>query len=183
MPNLNYRQQQLLDMLHTRLKLSTEEIKRSFSISAATASRDIHALILAGEAVQIGHGIKLAPLSEPVIQERKCFYCGGMVNDRTVFIIQMEDGSQRNACCPHCGLMAIDQPGTQNALARDFIYGRMVNANQAIYVLGSTVNLCCEPSVLSFNSQEEALRFQKGFGGKTYSLEAITLVLKGSMKL
>jgi DeoR family transcriptional regulator, copper-sensing transcriptional repressor len=183
MPNLSDRQQQLLDLLHSRLKISTEEIKRTFSVSAATASRDIHALVLAGEAVQTGHGIKLAPPTDPIVQERKCYYCGGIVNDRTVFIIQMEDGSQRNACCPHCGLMAIDQPGTQNALVRDFIYGRMVNAHQAVYVLGSTVSLCCEPSVLGFLNQEEALRFQNGFGGKIFTFEAVLLELKDSLKL
>ncbi len=182
-PTLTDRQQQLLDILHTRLKISTEEIKRRFSISAATASRDIHALVLSGKAIQTSHGIKLAPPPEPIIQERKCFFCGGAITDRTVFIIQMEDGSQRSACCPHCGLMAIDQPGTQNALVRDFIYGRMVNAGQAIYVLGSTVNLCCEPSVLGFLSQEEAERFQTGFGGKTYTLETVLSELKKSMKL
>jgi hypothetical protein len=183
MTNLTDRQQQLLDILHTSGKISTEEIKQRFSISAATASRDIHSLVLSGEAVQTGHGIKMAPPPEPTVQQRKCFYCSGLINDRTVFIILMEDGSQRSACCPHCGLMAIDQPGTQNALAKDFIYGRMVNARQAVYVLGSTVNLCCEPSVLSFISQEEATRFQTGFGGRTFSLEAVLSELKNSMKL
>ena len=182
-PNLTDRQQQLLRLLHSRLKISTEEIKRDFSISAATASRDIHALVLAGEAVQTSHGIKLAPPREPTVQERKCFYCGGLINDRTVYIIQLEDGSQRAACCPHCGLMAIDQPGIHNVLVRDFIHGRMVNARQATYLLGSSVNLCCEPSVLSFISQEEAERFQIGFGGRTYKYEKILAELKDSMKL
>ncbi len=182
-PTLTDRQQQIVDLLHIRLKISTEEIKRRFSISAATASRDIHALVLSGEAVQTSHGIKLAPPREPAVQERKCYYCGGSINDRTIFILQMEDGSQRNACCPHCGLMAIEQPGTQNALVRDFIYGRMVSASQAIYLLGSTVNICCEPSVLGFLSQEEATRFQTGFGGKTYALESVLAELKISMKL
>ena len=183
MPKLTDRQQQLLELLQSRLKIPTEEIKRHFSISAATASRDIHALVLAGAAVQTNHGIKLAPPPEQQAPEKKCFYCGGLVNDRTVFIIQMEDGSQRSACCPHCGLMAIGQPGTQTALASDFIYGRMVNARQAFYVLGSSVNLCCEPSVLCFVSQEEALRFKTGFGGSIYPLEAAISHLNDLMKL
>jgi DeoR family transcriptional regulator, copper-sensing transcriptional repressor len=183
MPNLSVRQEQLLQLLQTRLKISTEEIKSHFSISAATASREIHALVLAGEAVQVSHGIKLAPPLEARLQQKKCFYCGGMINDRTVFIIQMEDGSQRSACCAHCGLLAIGQPGTQTALVSDFIHGRILNARQAIYVLGSMVNLCCEPSVLCFASREEAQCFRTGFGGSVFPLYEVIAELKDQMKL
>jgi hypothetical protein len=183
MPTLTDRQQQLLEILQIRLRVSTEEIKTHFAISSATASRDIHALVLAGMAVKASHGVKLAPPAEQPFQEKKCAYCNGSVNERTVFIIQMQDGSQCSACCGHCGLMALDKAGVQTALATDFIYGRMVNVRQAIYVLGSTVNLCCEPSVLCFASEEEAHCFQLGFGGSIYTLESAISQLKGLMRL
>ena len=166
MPELTDRQQKLLELLHSRGKLSTEEIKRRFSISAATASRDIHALVLAGEAIQTGHGLKMAPPQEPIVQERKCFYCGGPVNDRVVFIIQMEDGSQRNACCPHCGVMAIDQPGTQNALVRDFIFGRMVNAARQLMCWGVRSTCAANHPCSASLARRRRTASKRGSGGK-----------------
>ena len=183
MPTLTDRQQQLFEILQSRQRISTEEIKTHFAISSATASRDIHALVLAGMAVKASHGVKLAPPAERLFQEKKCAYCSGTIKERTIFIIQMQDGSQRSACCCHCGLMALDQAGVQTALASDFIYGRMVNARQATYVLGSRVNLCCEPSVLSFASEDEARCFQLGFGGSLYTMESAISQLKGLMRL
>ncbi len=183
MQPLSDRQQQILELLQTRQRISTEEIRAHFDISPATASRDIHALVLAGLAVKASLGVKLAPPGEQSSQEKKCFYCNGTIKERTVFIIQMEDGSQRSACCCHCGLLALEQAGVNTALACDFLYGRMINARQAAYVLGSTVNLCCEPSVLSFDSEEEARRFQLGFGGDVYTMEPAIQKLKDLMRL
>jgi len=180
---LTDRQMQLFEIPKSRQRISTEEIKTQFSISSATASRDIHSLVLAGLAVKASHGVKLAPPVEPSFHEKKCSYCNGSLKERTIFIIQMEDGSRRNACCCHCGLMALDQPGVQAALVSDFIYGRMVNARQAIYVLGSRVSLCCEPSVLCFASEEEARCFQSGYGGNVLSMSSAISQLKSLMRL
>src|SRR5512140_456923 len=111
MQPLSDRQQQILELLQTRQRISTEEIRAQFDISPATASRDIHALVLAGLAVKASLGVKLALPGDQASQEKKCSYCNGSINERTVFIIQMEDGSQRNACCCHCGLMALEHAG------------------------------------------------------------------------
>ena len=183
MQPLSDRQQKIFELLQTRQRISTEEIRAHFDVSPATASRDIHALVLAGLAVKASLGVRLAPQGEQPSQEKKCSYCNGMLKERTVFIIQMADGSQRSACCCHCGLLALEQTGVNTALACDFLYGRMINPRQAAYVLGSTVNLCCEPSVLSFDSEEEARRFQMGFGGNVFSMEQAIQELKGLMRL
>jgi hypothetical protein len=183
MATLTDRQTQLFELLQTRQRISTEEIKSHFAISSATASRDIHALVLAGLAVKVSHGVKLTPPGELPFHEKKCFFCNSTLKERTIFIIQMEDGSQRNACCCHCGLMALEQHGVQTALASDFIYGHMVNARQAMYVLGSAVSLCCEPSVLCFSNETEAQGFQKGFGGSLYNMPTAITQLKGLMRL
>ena len=183
MQSLSDRQQQIYELLQTQQRISTQEIRTHFDISPATASRDIHALVLAGLAVKASLGVKLAPPMEQPYQEKKCPYCKGMLKERTVFIIQMEDGSQRSACCCHCGLMALEQAGVRTALACDFLYGRMINAPQAYYLLGSTVNLCCGPTVLAFASEVEAQCFQLGFGGTIHMMEAAIQQLKGLMKL
>lgn len=183
MQTLSDRQQIIYELLQTRQRISTEEIRGQFEISPATASRDIHALILAGLAIKASMGVKLAPPMDQSSQEKKCPYCNGMLKERTVFIIQMENGTQRSACCCHCGLMALEQTGVRTALACDFLYGRMINAAQAYYLLESTVALCCGPTVLAFACEEEAQQFQLGFGGSIYTMENAIQELKELMKL
>ena len=178
MVNLTDRQMQLYEILRTRQRISTEEIKDHFGISSATASRDIHALVVAGAAIKVSQGIKLAPPAELPFHKRKCFFCGHTLQERTLFILQMEDGSQRDACCGHCGLKALGHPGVKAALTGDFLSGRMADARQATYVMGSRIRPCCEPSVLGFANEEDAHSFQAGFGGDVYMLAKAIAQLK-----
>lgn len=180
---LSDRQQQLLDWLHTRRCVSITEIQEHFSISAATAYRDARALIHAGFAIKSSEGLKLPPPPGRLRPEGQCFYCGGATNERTVFQIQFADGSQSNTCCSHCGLLAIDRPDVVSALASDFLYGRMVNVRQAAFLVGSRVNLCCDPSVLCFANEEDANSFQSGFGGQVCALDQAVFHLQTLMRL
>jgi len=180
---LSDRQQQLLDWLHTRRLVSITEIQEHFSVSSATAYRDARVLIQAGFAIKASEGLKLPLPPGRLRQEGQCFYCGGMTNERTVFQIQFEDGSQGNACCSHCGLLAVDRPDVASALASDFLYGRMVNVRQAAFLVGSRVNLCCDPSVLCFANEVDAASFQSGFGGQVCSLEQAIVQLQALMRL
>jgi nitrous oxide reductase accessory protein NosL len=66
-----------------------------------------------------------------------------------------------------------------NVFATDFLYGTLVSAASATYVIGSTVRLCCSPSVLSFESMEDAQRFQSGFGGELMNLQQAFEHLRG----
>lgn len=152
--------------------MTIDEIQRDYSTSPATSYRDIKALILHGEAVKIPHGIKLAATAPfPAPAEGICAFCGGSINDRSIFIIQLRDGSQLKACCAHCGIMALGNVDAATALTCDFLYGRMVNARQAAFLLESSVSLCCQPSVLAFTNPSDAEHFQAGFGGKLCSLD------------
>jgi len=183
MPTLTDRQQKLLAIIQTGQFASIEQIVAHFDVSTPTAYRDIRALVDAGLAVKTSRGVKIAPSPEPPRLDRKCFFCSAPLSERTAFILQMQDGSQLNACCPHCGLMALSRLGVQSALTSDFIYGRMVNARQAVYLLESSVNLCCEPTVLSFASESDANRFQMGYGGSIFTLEQALIRLHELMEL
>jgi hypothetical protein len=179
---LSDRQQQLLEWLGTARSISLEAIEERFGISVATAYRDVHALVAAGLAVKTSRGVRLAPLPETAPETPgRCFFCGGAIKDRTMFMIEMQDGSRRSACCSHCGLIAL-APEMHSALARDFLYGRMVNVRQASFLLGSSINICCEPSVLCFANEGEAGCFQLGFGGQVYPFEgALARVKQASL--
>lgn len=171
MAALTDRQTQLLEWLQARHSVLIAEIEAHFGISAATAYRDAKALVEAGLVLKTNGGVRLPPPPGSPGQEGKCDFCGAPVSERSMFIIHMEDGGLHRACCPHCGLLALLRPGASSALASDFLYGRMVNARQATFLLESSVCVCCEPSVLCFTSEDEARRFQLGFGGKLCTLD------------
>jgi hypothetical protein len=184
---LSDRQQQLIDWLRSlrsQRSITVAEVQEHFGVSSATAYRDIKALIQAGLALKTSEGFKIPPPPGRFRPEGQCFYCGGTINERTYFLIQLVDGNQRMACCSHCGLLALaGQPDVESALAVDFLYGRMVNIRQASFVVGSRVNLCCDPSVLCFTNPEDAGGFQQGFGGQVFSLEHAVVHLTSLMKL
>ena len=183
MPVLTERQTQLLEWLQTRHSALIEEIEAQFGISSATAYRDSKVLVEAGLALKTNGGIKLPPMSGKPGQAGKCDFCGAIVDERTMFIIQMEDGSRQRACCPHCGLLALQRQGAVSALASEFLYGRMINARQAAYLVESSVSPCCEPSVLCFASEDEARRFQLGFGGLLCTLDEARARISAIMNL
>jgi DeoR family transcriptional regulator, copper-sensing transcriptional repressor len=183
MPVLTERQTQLLEWLQMRHSALIEEIEAQFGISSATAYRDAKTLVEAGLAVKTNGGIKLFPPSGKPGQTGKCDFCGAMVDERTIFIIQMGDGSRQQACCPHCGLLALMRPGAVSALASEFLYGRMINARQATYLVQSSISPCCEPSVLCFANEDEARRFQLGFGGTLCNLDEARTRISSIMNL
>ena len=183
MQTLTDRQQDILERLQTSQSLKIEEIKKDFAVSIATAYRDIQALIKAGLAIKSTGGVKLARYSEQARVSEKCLFCGGVTKERSVFMVRMQDGSQNRACCPHCGLLALGQPGAQSAFASDFLYGRLVNVRQAFFLFGGKVNLCCEPSVLCFATKEDARSFQLGFGGEVFDLTRALAKLQESIHL
>jgi DeoR/GlpR family transcriptional regulator of sugar metabolism len=183
MPALTDRQEKLLDLIRSHQTATIEQIEASFGVSAATAYRDMRALVEAGLAAKTSRGVKAVPAPEAPRLERKCHFCSAPVSERMAFILQMQDGSQISTCCPHCGLMALSRLGVHSALTSDFIYSRMVNARQAVFLLESAVNLCCEPTVLSFANESDAQRFQQGFGGQIYALDQAIIRLKELMQL
>jgi DeoR family transcriptional regulator, copper-sensing transcriptional repressor len=177
---LTDRQQELLEWLQTKQAASMSEIQVRLAVSAATAYREAHALVEAGLAHRARGGVKLG---SPAALAGPCLLCGGAISPRGPFVLQLRDGSQRSACCPHCGLLALNQGLAVTALAADFLYGRMVNARRAAFLLGSKVALCCNPSVLCFASVAEARRFCRGFGGQVCMLDHAVTRLQELMAL
>lgn len=180
---LTDRQQQLFEWLQIQSSVSVLEIEDHFGISSPTAYRDIRVLVQSGRAIKMNYGIKLASIEEPGQPVGKCTFCGGTIHQRVSFVILKVDGSHQSACCPHCGLMALDTPDVQSALASDYLYGRMVNARQATFLLNSSVFICCEPSVLCFADVKKARCFQAGFGGEICSLDQAKARVKEIMTL
>ena len=162
------RQDLILRWLGETSSLSIDDLVSRLGVSVMTVHRDLDQLARTGQVEKVHGGVVRAearPRHTRALQ--LCRLCDALVSERTQVIIQTSHDELLYACCPHCGILLladIDQPISM--LAKDFIYGRMVNARTASYLVNSDITLCCQPNYLCFASTQDALKFQNGFGGQ-----------------
>ncbi len=174
------REQQILDMLARHGSVSVTELAERFAVSQMTIHRDLQRLEhrgylhkRRGGAMRIG-----AEMSGPA-----CAICGKQVTENQRFLIHLENGDSKNACCAHCGLMLLSmEKSIHLALAMDFLYCYRINADQAFYLLEPEIHLCCIPTILTFGSRHEAERFQRGFGGRLVTIQEASQYLTKTLR-
>jgi len=163
------RDKKILAYLEKGGSASIQELADALSVSTMTIHRDLNRLSETGQ-IHKGHGS--ARLADNAADDDTCAMCGTSTLGKKVFIIYLANGEQKTACCAHCGLMLLSVvKGAWQSMTTDFLHGHMVSANQATYVMGSELKICCVPSILSFGSKYEAEKFQKGFDGKIMNME------------
>jgi hypothetical protein len=173
------REKKILEILQQRGSASIQELAEAISVSNMTIHRDLNRMAETGQ-IQKKHGGATLAGKSAVSGRQACAMCSKSVPERTIFIVQPENREQKLACCAHCGLMLQGQSkNAWQSLTTDYLHGHMVSANQATYLYGSEINICCVPSVLSFGSQAEAKKFQKGFGGTLASMDETLQYLHG----
>ncbi|MDA0243739.1 MAG: DeoR family transcriptional regulator [Chloroflexi bacterium] len=159
------RREKILGWLKDENLMRIDVLAERLRVSAMTVHRDVIALAEEGLVERVHGGVQ-RPSSNSVMLE-VCSLCQMPVRPRLQFSLTTKANEQLRTCCAHCGLLLLaGRDDIETALLREFIYGRMINALQAYFVIGSRISLCCEPSVLAFSSQEDAADFQRGFGGR-----------------
>jgi len=173
------REKKIVEILQKQGSASIQQLMEVFGVSNMTIHRELDKLAKAG-IIQKKHGGVLLVTQSPAENANQCAMCNKPILERIVFIVRLESGEQKRTCCAHCGLML--QSETKSALqslTADYLYGHMISANQAMYVLGSELAICCVPSVLSFGSRQDAEKFQNGFGGTIADIEEALQYLLG----
>lgn len=168
------RENQILEYLQNNGSASILQLAEMFGVSNMTIHRDLHKLANAGMIIK-KHGGATLPKSganKTSDESSNCAMCGKSTSPRTLFIVKLDDGEELRACCAHCGLML--QSRSLNAwqsMTTDYLYGHMISAGQAFYLVGSTISICCVPSILAFGSRSDAENFQKGFSGQLLGMD------------
>ncbi len=165
------RQHQIVMMLQTEKRLSIKQLVEQFNVSGMTIHRDLDKLAQSGKVIKVHGGVELIPAEMALMTETAvCQLCGGMILERTAFVMMRKSGEKLCACCPHCGILLLQQvEDISSALTPDFLQGRRINVFQAHFVIGSDVRICCLPSTICFATQVEAEKFQRGFGGDVFN--------------
>ncbi len=161
---------QIAQIVEAEGSVRVADLARRFGVSEMTVHRDLQELAKRGLVRRV-HGGAIAMQST---SPQPCIMCRAPVLEHTRVVIYTKDGSQHNACCPHCGLMYFlnHQDQVEVMLVKDLLHQHVIDARVATYVVDPSTVVCCRPSVLAFHSPDEARRFQRGFGGHvlTFSL-------------
>ena len=172
------RRRQILELLDTRRMLTVQELVAELRrVGDDRAPRSRQAGRRAGILSKTRGGATLpSPATHDSSPGDLCAMCNRIVPTRTSVIIQSPRRGRLSACCPHCGLAARRSGSFDRPDAGDrFLYCRMISASEAVYLVGSEVSSCCSPGVLAFACLQDAIRFQRGFGGQVMDSMQATL--------
>ena len=176
------RRQKILAELEATGRVRVNDLSKTLDVSRMTIHRDLSQLADEGLLEKVFGGA-VAVVQEPAGKEG-CVMCGMGNQERTAFVVNCADGSQLQACCPHCGIMVLTaREQAVSAMAADFLHGRMINVRSAFFLVDPDLTVCCTPTVLCFGTQRDAEKFQSGFGGEIMNLVQAQTYLKDSMML
>ncbi|MBE9485548.1 MAG: DeoR/GlpR transcriptional regulator [Desulfuromonadales bacterium] len=187
------RRKELLVWLEEEGTLSLSEMVKRFGVSKMTIHRDLD-LLEQRQVLKRIHGgaARIEKLVrdrdgryEARLEQGSCLICYRPPSKQLLYTLTMKNGEQKVACCPHCGISAHLMFGDQIAMAltADFLTGKLHSAQNSYFVMGGVAAPCCSPSMLSFEDEEMARRFQTGFGGKIGRLNDAISYLQEDMTL
>ena len=186
------RRKEILESIKAQGGISVGEIAERFGVAKMTAHRDLEHLEkrgvikrIFGGAVPVGTRPTTPgpiPSAQPEAADL-CTVCLRPPAANLRYTLTLTSGEERSACCPHCGISAQLVLGEAVATARcvDYLSGRPLAAEVSIFLLGSAAAPCCHPSLLTFENEEMARRFQTGFGGSLGNFDDALVFLRQAM--
>jgi DNA-binding transcriptional ArsR family regulator len=178
------RRDYILEELHKTGRVRVTDLSSVLGVSRMTIHRDLDALVQEGLVEKVFGGAVLPEARRPSRAETSCALCGRPVSARTRVVLHTRSGEQIEACCPHCALLLMEtREDVVSGMGADFIHGQMINLKTATFLVNPEVTVCCTPSVLCFDDEEEARRFQQGFHGQLAALPEARKLIVQAMEL
>jgi hypothetical protein len=192
------RRKEILEVIQKQGGISVGEIAERFAVSRMTGHRDLECLERRGAIKRIFGGAvpvagketagppaagKSSLIDTSPESAKRCIVCQRPAAQNLLYTLTLRSGEQRFACCPHCGISShlVLRDEVSLAMTADYLSGRQHPARQSFFLLGSAAAPCCHPSMLTFQDEEMARRFQSGFGGTLGRLEDAVTFLQETM--
>lgn len=174
------RRNQIIKLIQEKQSIKISELSQLFSVSEMTIHRDLKPLIADNLIVKTFGGIALNYQHQIYQNNPSCTFCQQAVNSKLEYRLILNDNVSEATCCAHCGLLRHRQLGdlVEQAICHDFLKQTTISARLAWYVFDTSLDIgCCQPQVLTFEENDHAHKFIKGFGGEIHSFsEAIELI-------
>lgn len=171
-------------LIQAKKNVKISELSKELGVSEMTIHRDLRPLVEEGTVVKTFGGVSL-PDTTSFPSKDICIYCSRDIQEKLAYRLILPNNIIEIACCAHCGLLRHKQVNDKvvQAICYDFFRQTTISAQLAFFVMDTTVDLgCCQPQVLTFEWQEHAEKFVKGFGGSVYSMEDAMEVVFNKMK-
>ncbi len=167
------RQHRIKERIQQEKNMKISDLSEELNVSEMTIHRDLKPLIEEGLVIKTFGGISLAN-TLPIVQHDLCVYCRGAIHEKMAYQLILSNNEVEVACCSHCGLLRHRQLQKEviQAICYDFFRQTTISAQRTHFVMDTSVDIgCCQPQVLSFEWEDHARKFVKGFGGHVYTLQ------------
>lgn len=168
---------QINKIILTEKNIKISELSKRLNVSEMTIHRDIKPLLEDGIIAKTFGGITLLYKQINEQTHSSCIICSREINDKMAYRLILDDDKIEIACCAHCGLLRHQQRANDvtQAICYDFLRQTTISAKSAWFVMDTSINMgCCQPQVLTFEWEEHATSFVKGFGGNVLSFKLAT---------
>lgn len=180
------RQKQIKRILESKKTVKISELSNELQVSEMTIRRDLKPFIQDGSVMKTFGGVSLAtPISMNDTAKNTCIFCHRALHQKMTYKLIRKNAETEFACCAHCGLLRQAQLNGEvtHAICYDFLTKTTISAPLAFYVMDTSLDTgCCKPQVLTFEWQDHANKFVKGFGGKVYPFEEALSILQQKMQ-
>ncbi|MBM7097454.1 MULTISPECIES: DeoR family transcriptional regulator [Alteribacter] len=179
------RKKRILNWIDEEEYIRITELSKRLNVSEMTIYRDIQSLSEKGLLNRSSGGVTKKHTSTHE-GTNICAYCKKGLHRRQQVQLIFKDQKVEELCCAHCGLLRYQEVDIEvsHLLCKDFLDDSTMSASMTHFLIGSDqVMNCCYPQTLPFASREQAVRFQKGFGGQLCTLKEALSELNKQMNV
>ncbi|PLX88834.1 MAG: hypothetical protein C0618_03395 [Desulfuromonas sp.] len=160
------RHTRIINLLASSGTLSVQHLAQQLGTSRMTIHRDLKQLDQEGQLRRFHGGAIALNCASPQQSTPLCPHCLSAPLPHQSCQAASGPYTGNRFCCPTCWLGGLcSDPTPPYGTVTDLISSRTLSAADATFLINSSAAPCCEPSILTFLQESDAIAFRAGFGG------------------